>query len=81
MKMDARRLIHDLGGQAEVKRKLAAAGHAISTDGLEKWCVRGSVPGEWLLRLSEADKFDIAAYKLKPTKRKKNERIRQRATP
>lgn len=71
MKMNARRLIHDLGGQAEVRRKLVAAGYDISQDGLEKWCVRGSVPGQWLLNLSSIGAFNIADYKLKATKRTK----------
>lgn len=71
MKMDARRLIHDLGGQAEVRRKLDSNGHRISQDGIEKWCVRGSIPGEWLLHLSSIGKVDIAAYKLKPAKKAK----------
>lgn len=71
MKMNARRLIHDLGGQAEVRRKLVAAGHDITQDGLEKWCVRGSVPGQWMLRLSTVGNFNIADYQIKPAKRTK----------
>lgn len=71
MKMNARRLIHDLGGQAEVRRKLVAAGHDISQDGLEKWCVRGSIPGQWLVNLSSISAFNIADYRItKRTKRK-----------
>lgn len=76
MKMNARRLIHELGGQAEVQRKLEAAGFTVSKsvnhkcDTIEKWCVRGSIPGEWLVRLSQIAKFDLATYKI-PTKRTK----------
>lgn len=71
MKMDARRLVHDLGGQAELQRKLGAEGHHITTDGIEKWCVRGNIPTEWMLRLNEIEKFDISSYKLKPSKKKR----------
>lgn len=71
MKMDARRLIHDLGGQAEVRRQLDGKGHHITRDGLEKWCVRGSIPGEWMLKLSEITPFNIAEYRIKPIKRKR----------
>lgn len=53
-----------------MRRKLTAAGHNISQDGLEKWCVRGSVPGQWLLNLSSIGTFNIADYKLKRTKKK-----------
>lgn len=51
MKMNIRRLVHDLGGQAEIHRRLVTAGHAISLGAIEKWCARGSIPSHWLARL------------------------------
>lgn len=71
MKMDARRLVHDLGGQAELQRKLDANGHRITTDGIEKWCGRGNIPTEWMLHILEIEKVDIGSYRLKPAKKKK----------
>ena len=71
MKMDARKLVHHFGGQAELRRKLEAAGHHITKDGIEKWCIRGNIPTEWLLRLNEIETVNIADFKLKPAKKKK----------
>lgn len=71
MKMNARRLIHRLGGQAEVRRKLISEGHNIKLDTVEKWCVRGSIPGEWLVHLSSLGKFDLSEFKVKPNKKVK----------
>lgn len=71
MKMDARRLVHDLGGQAELRRKLEAQGHHITTDGVEKWCVRGNIPTEWMMRLHEIQPISLADYKIKPKKKRK----------
>lgn len=71
MKMDARRLVHHFGGQAELQRKLEAAGHHITKDGIEKWCIRGNIPTEWHLRLLEIESFNISDFKLKPQKKVK----------
>ena len=70
MKIDARRLIHDLGGQSEVRRKLADAGHVITKSGLEKWCIRGGIPSDWMIRLSEISEFKLVDYKIVSKKRK-----------
>jgi len=72
MKMDARRLVHELGGQAELQRRLGDIGHRITTDGIEKWCVRGSVPTEWMMRLNEIQPINLADYKIKPKKMRKS---------
>lgn len=53
MKLNIRSLIRDLGGQADVHRKLLAAGFSISLGAIEKWCVRGSIPAHWLARLQD----------------------------
>lgn len=53
MRMNIRSLVHDLGGQAEVHRKLTAGGYSISLGAIEKWCARGSIPSHWLARLQQ----------------------------
>jgi hypothetical protein len=53
MKMNIRSLVHDLGGQAEIHRRLVTAGYAISLGAIEKWCSRGSIPSHWLARLQK----------------------------
>lgn len=76
MKIDARKLVRDFGGHAELMRKLASAGQPVSTserygrDTIEKWCLRGSIPGKWLVAMNNLQKFNIANYVIKPTKRK-----------
>lgn len=55
-KLNVRGLVHRLGGQKALSRHLAVNGHEISLDGIEKWCMRGSIPGLWLARL-----HDVAA--------------------
>lgn len=72
MKMDARRLVHQFGGQAELQRKLEEEGHTISKAGIEKWCIRGNIPAEWLIRMQEIVGFNIVDFKLKPTKKKRS---------
>lgn len=73
MKIDARKLVHDFGGQTELRRKLAASGNPVSgsekycRDTIEKWCQRGSIPGRWLVVMNSIQKFDIANYVIKPT--------------
>lgn len=79
MKIDARKLVHDFGGQAELRRKLEASGNAVSAsekyarDTIEKWCQRKSIPGRWLVIMNSIMKFDIANYVIKqaPTRKKK----------
>lgn len=65
-RLNARQLIKDMGGQAELHRKLNA--HApqdhprISLKGIEKWCERGTIPGHWLteiLSIAQRDKLPI----------------------
>ena len=51
MKLNVRGLVHRLGGQKALHRTLVAAGHEITLDGIEKWCMRGHVPGVWIPRL------------------------------
>lgn len=58
MKMNIRSLVHDLGGQADVHRKLTAAGFSISLGAIEKWCARGSIPSHWLARLQSIASTD-----------------------
>lgn len=76
MKIDARRLVRDFGGHADLMRKFAAAGTPVSTsekfgrDTIEKWCARNSIPGKWLVTMNNLQKFDVATYVLKPTKKK-----------
>lgn len=67
MKMNIRSLVHDLGGQADVHRKLTAAGFNISLGAIEKWCARGSIPSHWLARLqstasNDGQSIDLPKY-------------------
>lgn len=60
MRMNARGLVHRLGGQKALHRTLVANGHEITGDALEKWCARGHIPGRWIPVLQDvADELKL----------------------
>jgi len=49
--LDVGFMIEQLGGVAELKRKIESKGHEITYKGIEKWRERKSITGKWLITL------------------------------
>lgn len=67
-KLNARQLVKDMGGQAELHRKLnvglSKEDARITLKGIEKWCERGAIPGHWLTEIINIAKRDKISIKL-----------------
>lgn len=51
--LDVKSLVKRFGGTAELVRRLNAKGWEATEHMIWKWYGRGSVPGEWQLRLAQ----------------------------
>ena len=51
--LDVAFMIEQLGGVAELKRKIESKGHEITYKGIEKWRERKSITGKWLVLLQD----------------------------
>lgn len=65
--LDVRGAVKFFGGPAELRRRLAAADSKITVKAIEKWHERNSIPGVWLVRLSQLARtqgrnFDISDF-------------------
>jgi hypothetical protein len=52
-RFDVKAAVRFFGGPAELARRASASGPALSVKAIEKWQERGSIPGVWLVRLSQ----------------------------
>jgi hypothetical protein len=51
-RLDVRAVVKTFGGQAELCRKLNERTDRIKVGSIEQWCLRGSIPGPWLVELT-----------------------------
>jgi len=73
MKIDAQKMVHQLGGPKSVSERITAMGHPLKLKTVEMWIFRKSVPGTWMVLLAglakkDGVRFDITKYLLEDTK-------------
>lgn len=58
------RAIRMAGGQAELERRLKAAGHKISQQSISLWIRSGRLPAGWALPIAQAIDFSVTPHEL-----------------